>query len=635
MNRHGFFLALLLVVSLSLRLIPVALNRFYFTVDQGRDAVYVREILTNHHLFSQGPETTIRGIYTGPLWYYFLAFGYLIGRGDPRSAVILVILVNVAAAALFLLWLSRKIPIKEISLIATGLVFSWYFYDASRWSFNPFPLVALTLWLVVLLSESLSGRKSAYMSGLIPLFLAVNSNLAGAAALLLFYFIVGCYLAIKNQISGKLLIICVAFLPLLGILFTGQSVLSILTLGQKGAGHNIFTNLNYGNLLPSFLTIAGSTTVPEVPTVGFIIFTAILFLYWKIGRKTIVHTRLALLSLTLLLISYLFFGSNKGWQDWQTVYLPTTLLITILLLVCRLPKSLAFPILSLITISQTLVFAQRYLQYLRPDSDSGILENELKAIDWVYHQSDNDGFAVYTYTRSYFDYPYQYLFWWYGRKTYGYLPCEYAQLPFSDKATYIPGYLTYTKPVLGCDRLRYLIIDSPTNGEKNENWIFDFRNVTKLIETTTIGDITVEKREVTPDYSELYAKNLHFRTFHELDVRIDAPEYWNWEKTADQLTLYNAGRSASVTVTIIGKECRIPATAVPGTITSTSDSDQRIFSFYQPGKVNNYFISVTLRPPLLNASALTDRILRSFQPTEDQNTKAATGCLPITTNDNK
>lgn len=52
-----------------------------------------------------------------------------------------------------------------------------------------------------------------------------------------------------------------------------------------------------------------------------------------------------------------------------------------------------------------------------------------QAVDWVYEQSGSQPFKAYTYTPLVYDYPYQYLFSWYGYKKYGYIPLDYAYAP--------------------------------------------------------------------------------------------------------------------------------------------------------------------------------------------------------------
>ena len=50
------------------------------------------------------------------------------------------------------------------------------------------------------------------------------------------------------------------------------------------------------------------------------------------------------------------------------------------------------------------------------------LNNLIKNIDWVYQKINGDGFEAYNYVPEVYDYPNQYLYWWYGIKKYGYMP---------------------------------------------------------------------------------------------------------------------------------------------------------------------------------------------------------------------
>ena len=98
-------------------------------------------------------------------------------------------------------------------------------------------------------------------------------------------------------------------------------------------------------------------------------------------------------------------------------------------MIFSLPKKVSVVLFALVTFSQLLVFVPRYIQYFRLSDDPSLLANEIKAIDWVYEKAGEQGFSVYNYLPSVLDYPYQYLFWWYGQKKYGYLPSRRAGNP--------------------------------------------------------------------------------------------------------------------------------------------------------------------------------------------------------------
>ena len=99
----------IILVSFLVKILPIRGNNFFFTVDQGNDAVYIREILENKKLLLLGPETSIRGVFAGPLWYYFLAIGYLLSDGHPYGGVLILIILNLVTSLFLIIWLSERI----------------------------------------------------------------------------------------------------------------------------------------------------------------------------------------------------------------------------------------------------------------------------------------------------------------------------------------------------------------------------------------------------------------------------------------------------------------------------------------------------------------------------------------------
>ncbi len=414
MNQKLFWLCLGIILLLGLisHLYAIRNGNLFFTVDQGRDAVYVREILENQHLFLKGPETSIRGIFTGPLWYYFVALGYFFSGGHPAGGVWVLLFLNLATTLILALVVAKKVSQAAALIVAAGLTFFWPFFKTSLYSFNPFPTAALTIFLVLASIKALEGKRKKIFWGGVPIFLAFNANLASAAALTIFYLLVGFWIIHKSKLARK------------------------LDFTQK-------------------------------------------FIF---------------LSLGLSLVSFLFFllGSSH-YRSWQVAYLPPLLLIAVILALLALPKHLRAFTLIIVFVFNLLYFSQQYHSYLTPSPNPGLLFNQLAAVDWIYTQAENQGFRVYNYTDTFYDYPYQYLFYWHGLKKYGYLPDEYANYPLSPKELYVPGYLNYQEPKRSGEKTSLLIIQAATNGEANADWLEKFREHFNLINSTQIGDIRIEK----------------------------------------------------------------------------------------------------------------------------------------------
>jgi hypothetical protein len=399
-------------LGLTTHLYAIKNNNLFFTVDQGRDAVYVREILQNQRLFFKGPETSIRGIFTGPLWYYFVALGYFFSGGHPVGGVWILIILNLAATLILTLVVARKASWTAALTLAMGLTFFWPFFETSLYSFNPFPTAALAIFLILVLIKTLEGKRKFYLWGGVFIFLAFNANLASAAALSIFYLLVGLWVVSKRKLP-------------------------------KGFGF---------------------------------------------AQKFI------FLSLGLAAVSLLFFSIwSAHFRSWQVVYLPPLLFISLILMLWSFPKKLGVPLLLVVLGINFFNFRAQYQDYLAPSPNPSLLSNQLKAIDWIYKKSENLGFRAYNYTDTFYDYPYQYLFWWYGLRQYGYLPDEYANYPLSPKELYVPGNTHYLEPKRSGEKTSFLIIQADTNGESNKDWLEKFRGYFNLTDSTQIGNLKIEK----------------------------------------------------------------------------------------------------------------------------------------------
>jgi hypothetical protein len=505
-SKKIFHVALFLIfaASLTLHLYAIKNGNFFFTADQGRDAVYVREILTHGKIFLEGPETSVRGIFTGPLWYYFIAAGYLVLGGHPAGGIVVLTILNL----LLTFWLAKWIAEFSSKIFALILAFSlqifWPFFQTSLWAFNPFPLVFLAIILLIFLDEFLAGRKKFYFLALIPIFLAFNCEVAGAAAFLIFYSTVGLWSTLKGKIKTKEFLFANILAPLVpGVIFLKQFLnifIKTKVVSFENSGLGVLAGTNIKGVFYGFARIIGETAFPQNYILGLTIFAIILFLYFrKHNSKTSPPTTFINLTGTLLLVSFVFFASNRGWRAWQTVYLPEVILISLLLMLYTLPKNLKRLFLTTVIFANALSFIVQYRNYIAPSDSPGLFSNQEKAVDWIYQKSNRLGFAVYNYTDAFYDYPYQYLFWWYGLNKYGYLPCEYSNFPFSHKEVYVPGYANYLNPKRACERQKYLIVQSKTNGEKNEGWIEKFRSYVNLVDSKSIGDIKVEKYLTKPN----------------------------------------------------------------------------------------------------------------------------------------
>lgn len=502
---------LILVCALIIRLLPARNNNFYFTMDQGNDAVHIREIVNRHKLLLLGPETGIRGLFAGPLWYYFTSIGYLLFAGHPAGSVFMLIVLNVTTTAVLMLILAKKVSPIAALVVGFSLQFFWWFYDASRYGFNPFPLVPLSIILLILLTASWQGKSKYLTAAAIPAGLTFHAEVAASVAIIIFYLLSSLILVITKKIPLKFLFLGVLtlslfFIPhLISELKTNFAQTQTL-IRQLQEPQGVAAKTNFVKISEEFMAMVSDSTIPQLPTISPLIFLAIISVYLRLRfiKNSQFVTRFLLLSICLLFISWLFFALTTGWRVWQTVYIQPLLFTSLLLVLtsiitsqktAKIIKNAALSLIFIILASQLLFFQKLYIHFLSPANDPGLLTNQLAAIDWIYQNAQGSGFWAYSYVPSVLDWHYQYLFWWHGTKKYGYIPCEYSTFP-KTPSLFVPGYQYYQEPKRDCSNLRYLIIEPDQRQASQDLWLKQTTQDTILLEEASFGNIRVEKRQL-------------------------------------------------------------------------------------------------------------------------------------------
>ncbi|MBI2590404.1 MAG: hypothetical protein HYW33_00780 [Candidatus Blackburnbacteria bacterium] len=506
---------MILLFGLVLHLYPSQNHNFYFTIDQGDDAVHAREFFDRGKIIARGPETGIQGVYSGPGWFYFISIGYKLFGGDPFGALVMIILLNLAASGLLMWWIGKRISPALGLLVGAVLQIFWPFYDTSRWAFSPFPLVASSIVLMVILSEWWNTKKN-YWWGIAPILVALNAELAGAVALLLFYGVVGVIGVTREKLKCREFVLSTLLLPGLGVAGTIKQFVQVYLRTHtipfiQSANVGTFQGTSFLKMVQIYAQNLSEATIPQVTWLGVLVFLGILGLHWgnkgNRGSRGEKYTRaFVVFVFGLFATSYLFFSSNRGFQDWHDVFLPPLLFVSVVLILFSLWRELKIRyykvgiigIVGVIGVSQLMLSGGRYLQYLHPSDDPGLLVNQMKVLDWIYAHADGNGFNEYTYVPTVEDDKYQYLFWWYGRQKYGYLPCEYSNLPKSIKYLYIPNSEEYKDPHLGCEYNVFLIIEPDAGKGDAPVWYEKAVFGTISLEQSKVGSIKVEKRRYPP-----------------------------------------------------------------------------------------------------------------------------------------
>ncbi len=124
------------------------------------------------------------------------------------------------------------------------------------------------------------------------------------------------------------------------------------------------------------------------------------------------------------------------------------------------------------------------------------MRNELTAIDWVYLNAAGRGFRAFSYLPSVYDFPYNHLYWWYGKKQYGYQPAETAYLPNQPEYIRDVEKIWTSKKEVGQENLTFLIIEKDMDMPERETaWLGNFSKLCLLKEIVFPWHARVQMRD--------------------------------------------------------------------------------------------------------------------------------------------
>ena len=519
-NKNTIFLLLILIFALFLRLPQILADDFFFVFDMGRDMLWTRDIVVLQKPYLIGPWGSLQGIFFGPVWYYLLSIPFFITGGDPRGSVLLVLFFNLITIITAYL-LGKKIKDGKLGLIfALLLASSTLMIDISTYAFHSNLLPFTTLIFIWSLYEVLENKPKYLL--LAALIASINFHLEPATAIftaltLAVFIIWKIKLILKNKNSGGVKIIFLSLIVFI-IPFIPQIIFELrhqflqtqsLILFIKGENKSLGGVLPFiprvfdraGKFLELFSGSVFSTHILWLlrPALAVVLF--LVFLIYKSAEKKereFIEINLLVLLVPFLGYIFLFPPELKGWYL-TGLAIPYILLIG-LVIRYLLQKNKVIAILVLLVMiiyNSDLVIRINYFLGKMPNiGESGMLSVQKKTIDWIYKDADGLTFNAYLYTAPVYDYNYQYLFWWYGKKQYGYWPEEYSYLP--RKIDYVPykeKYLALQKkhqPQKQPDII-YLIIEQDIFKDRIDGWLNNFSEY-KLINREKVGDNIIEKR---------------------------------------------------------------------------------------------------------------------------------------------
>lgn len=476
MEKRLIFLTLFLLLFLGvyLRTSGTLKGYFAFTFDQGRDLLVVRNMIGQKDIQLIGPPSGFEGVFHGVWWYWLLVPLYMVTDGNPLFIVLSFnVLTSLSILAAFIL--GKEMVNEKGGLIAASMVSVSHFFvstSAQLWNPNIVPLL-LILWLISL-ARFLKKKSSFFWVGFwLGSVVEFHIGFGGMlfAAFLVSLVLLRLFPNVKNGIAG-----CAGFgiwiFPRIlfdvrhGFLQT-NSVISYVT-NPKTVHSNLPLINRVVNRGQTFFEVFTSTFGNGQFIIGSVLFI--------IGLVAIVQNRNLFVRLVSVIVFFIFIISSlypDALWGYYFVGLPSLFLVPVVMgfaLINR--KSRAFG--AIFVIGLLLYHIYPHLLTKTPwEGDASVYKNQLAVVQAVYEDIQKSPFNVQVYSPSVIDYPYHYLFHWYGDATYGYHPNREG----SEKQVY------------------FIVEPEPWHPPLKDAWLREREGDGRIVwKRSFVGGIDVEKR---------------------------------------------------------------------------------------------------------------------------------------------
>ena len=448
------------LVAIFLKLPFTSQGFFAFTYDQGRDFLKVAQIIYDGKIMLIGPTTGLPGVFYGPWWYYFLSPLLYLSGGNPQKVAIFFGFLGVATVIgiyLLIRYLTDNLFLSICFGIVAAMSASWMLGPTLIW--NPSLAPMLMIFLIFIISKIFTSPKPIYyfMLGLVTLLIADSSAFFGSALILS---LVISSLIVRGNFLRKEFILTVAGAILVlspRILFDVRHNFLI----TKAIGAYLATPKIYGeqlSFIPRFIqrldlffgffswSIARGNKIIAL----FIIILSIIFIFilFKNKKSFLKLKGDKLLIFLSLLVVFLFIGftlfRDRVW-DHYLVGLPVILIVilakiintTYLLKNSKYLLNIFIVLLVIINFNKQLISPFK-ITWLGGGSD---YRNQKMVMDYISGQNPQN-YSIYAYSPAIFDYPFDYLIYWYQKRGLIQKPRDSEKLIYliirdDDKHTYL------------------------------------------------------------------------------------------------------------------------------------------------------------------------------------------------------
>lgn len=436
LKSPALYLICIFILAVVLRLWFISDNHIVFYWDQARDAMVSREILEKGDLKILGPSAsgTADQIYHGVLFYYVIGPLYTLFGGNPAYVTMVLAVINsLGVFALYRLG-TDVVKSKRAGLLAAGLfAVSANAVFFGTWLSNPtFAPVTIALFYLFLYRAVFKNELTAWIWA--ALFLGL-SHQSVIFTLYLWAPVVGgllwLYHAKKIQsvplstwmIAVSVYVLTVSTMLVGELILFQRGILNSSAVARLTAGAVPFEELMA--ILSSYFVVFAQSGIPQYPLLSSVVaIVALVVMFRSVSTKEKLWMLLFLgAPLGLLLVMMRRDGHNLVGIS-LLVYLAVGFMFARLsrfrLYAWVLPVVLVgYAVLNYFSLVQQKDWRAHPLVVQK----GAVLSDQLKAIDYMYSTAGGQEFSFSSLTNPVgMNTTWAYLFDWYGREKYGYVP---------------------------------------------------------------------------------------------------------------------------------------------------------------------------------------------------------------------
>lgn len=439
---HIIILAIIICVGTLPRAVEILSGNYLFGFDQGLFFERVKSIAVDHKLTLIGEKVGgVGGFFQGPGFYYLLSIPFILFRGDPYGAMLLMFGIGVSTIIVGSIFSYMLFGFVASFFITSLLAFSPALVSQSRFIWNPFPVPIIILGCLFALFGVLKQKKYMLLILFLLIGLLFHFEIATGIMVLIEFLICCVFLLWRKIIQWKYFVsgLFIFFLTQIHFLLFDLRHDFLITKGITsiivGKAWHVTDSSNIQHILSNHFDVFRSTFHTTFvfgnklwPLFIIMIVLGIVGIL-RDGKADKSRTQFIIMLAIAPIISFVLYAKYLApmWGWW--IFDLEAIAIVLFGLVCSWWWSRGTIWRIIVGLLMCLFFIghmQQTIQFYRSDyhdyGGTNKIRGKIDAISSIYQDAKGKPFNLLVFTPPVYTYPYDYLLWWYGLHRYGYMP---------------------------------------------------------------------------------------------------------------------------------------------------------------------------------------------------------------------